>query len=583
MKCKFCGKRIKKGEITCRKCGKQITEDLKTDDLIDAMPELHDEFDNITKMQAKEKRKKEKKENRAKHRTRRIVLALILVITILAGVAGGMFYYKNKDAENEEEQVIATSAVDSVVERLFLTGDFTDVIVKDANSARDVIEDSKDVFSISDVGSEYELKSQIKVGNTTFYRFKQIYCGIDVYGGEMVIMADHMGNVVSLNGVYVPTRNLTTAYKIDEGSASTAITEYVNSLPDYSVVGGINITDVEKAICNTENKAYLAYKANVSGYNSSGKYVAYDMFVDGISGNGICVSITSSFENESAITEEDIENSYIYEMVTASDKFNWNDESMELAEEPLYIKDIISGNASAYVMSVKNSVDNAYNYFDRAFNWKGLAGNGESFKVYINSNEYVEEDLPTEKAMYTNNKLMFFREDLTQGDIDYNTVVHEYAHGVMYNIAGFRGTMELTANSAIAEGLADVFAELAEASITGIAPDWLHGERNFLTPYYMSVPANVEISTVSDCYKYSTVVSHMAYVIGQHMGSLNEQNEFWFKSMCLMTKNTDFSELGSILTVVADNMHDEGKINQEQYSAISSAIKNLDIGTRNIQ
>lgn len=578
MKCKFCGKRIKKGEITCRKCGKQITEDLKTDDLIDAMPQLHDEFDNITKMQAKEKRKKEKKENRAKHRTRRIVVALILVITILAGVAGGMFYYKNRDAENEEEQIVATSAVDSVVERLFLTGDFTDVIVKDVDSARNVIEDSKDVFSISDVGSEYELKSQIKVGNTTFYRFKQIYCGIDVYGGEMVIMADHMGNVVGLNGVYVPTRNLTTAYKIDEGSASTSITEYVNSLPDYSVVGGINITDVEKAICNTENKAYLAYKANVSGYNGSGKYVAYDMFVDGASGNGICVSITSSFENESAITENEIENSYIYEMATASDKFNWNDESMELAEEPLYIKDITLGNASAYVLSVKNAVDNAYNYFDRAFNWKGLAGNGESFKVYINSNEYVEEDLPTEKAMYTNNKLMFFREDLTQGDIDYNTVVHEYAHGVMYNIAGFRGTMELTANSAIAEGLADVFAELAESSITGTAPDWLHGERNFLTPYYMSVPANVEIGTVSDCYKYSTVVSHMAYVIGQHMGSLNEQNEFWFKSMCLMTKNTDFSELGSILTVVADNMHSEGKINQDQYSAISSAIKNLDMG-----
>ena len=58
MKCRFCGKKIKKGENTCSKCGKEVTEGLATDELIDAMPELHDEFDNISKMQAKDKRTK---------------------------------------------------------------------------------------------------------------------------------------------------------------------------------------------------------------------------------------------------------------------------------------------------------------------------------------------------------------------------------------------------------------------------------------------------------------------------------------------------------------------------------------------
>ena len=56
MKCRFCGKRIKKNSNVCSKCGKEVTEGIATDELIDALPELHDEFDNISKMQQKERR-----------------------------------------------------------------------------------------------------------------------------------------------------------------------------------------------------------------------------------------------------------------------------------------------------------------------------------------------------------------------------------------------------------------------------------------------------------------------------------------------------------------------------------------------
>ncbi|MBQ3181435.1 MAG: M36 family metallopeptidase, partial [Clostridia bacterium] len=353
---------------------------------------------------------------------------------------------------------------------------------------------------------------------------------------------------------------------------------------DFAVVEGINITEVEKSICNTNNKAYITYTANVSGYNSSSEYIAYDVFVDGLNGEGVCVSVTSSFENETEVTENDISDSYIYKMATASDKFNWNDDTMELSKEPINIADVTSGNSSAYVASVKNSVDSAYNYFNNAFGYKGIAGNGESFMVYINSNEYVEEDLPTERAMYTNGKLMFFKEDLTQGDIDYNTVMHEYAHGVMHNIVGFSGTMEFSENSAIAEGLADVFAELAEATATGALPDWVHGERILFEPtdgYLTTIPVNIAINSVSDCYSYSTIVSHLASQIYNCAPSVSVQNELWFKTMCFMTKNTDFSELSSILNVVALNMYEEYKLTDLQYQQITECIKMLDTSSQN--
>jgi len=43
-------------------------------------------------------------------------------------------------------------------------------------------------------------------------------------------------------------------------------------MPDeYAVVQGVSVTDVEKAVCNSNGNAYLAYKANVSGFYNNGE------------------------------------------------------------------------------------------------------------------------------------------------------------------------------------------------------------------------------------------------------------------------------------------------------------------------
>lgn len=581
MKCRFCGKRIKKNSSVCSKCGREVTEGITTDDLIDALPELHDEFDNISKIQAKEKRKKEKKQKRSQYGVRRIVIAICVAIVILAGVFASMLYYKNKQVElrkAQEEAIILPSAVEAVVQKMFVGGGFSDMVVVDETSAKEVIKAQKGIFSFVDASQEFALSKQIKSGSNTIYRFQQKYQGVPVYGGEMVIMTDAFGKVLCLNGVYVPTKGLTTLYKITDANASLAISEYVNSLEDFALVSGISISEIEKTVLNTDNKSYLAYRANVSGYNDKATYLAYDVFVDGVNGDGICVSVTSSYENGTDITEGEVEKSYIYEMATASDKFKWNDETNSIAREKILIQDIENGNASAYVTDVKNAVDTAYNYFEDAFSWKGLSGDGKSFMVYINPNEYVEKDLPTEKALYTNDKLMFFREDLTQGGIDYNTVVHEYTHGVLYNLVGFRGTMDYTENSAIAEGLADTFSELAEASANASSPDWLHKERNLSAPiegYLSHIPDSVKIESVEDCYRHSTIVSSLASKLYEALPDLSVQNELWFKAAALMTKSTDFNELESILNTVVLSMHNEQKIDSNAFSTMIEHIKNL--------
>lgn len=588
LKCRFCGKRIKKGSVICTKCGKEMTDNIATDELIDALPELHDEFDNISRMQEKDKLKKEKreakKEKREKNKTKRIILSIVIVLAILGGVFAGILYVKHREEEAkklQEAQIVESSAIDSAVVRVFLTDGISEVVIDDEATAKMVIAEQKEIFSFVDAESEFELERKLSAGNSTIYRFRQKYKGVPVVGGQMILMADGNGKAVALNGSYIPTDGLTTSPLVGEGEASTVITEYVNSLKDFAVVQGTNVTEVKRAVCNVDNKAHLTYTANVSGYNEGSKYVAYDVFVDAVNGEGVCVSVTSSFENEAEVLESEIEESYIYKMASASDRFNWNDESNKIARDRILINDIVQGNAAAYVTGVKNAVDSAYNYFNNAFSYKGLNGTGESFLVYINANEYVEEDLPRERALYTNNQLMFFREDMNDGDVDYNTVVHEYAHGVIYNVAGFRGTMDFSENSAIAEGLADVFAELAEGSVKGTAPDWVHGERNLTTPdegYFIDTANGVYMTDMQDSYNYSTIVSYLASRICGVIPDIALQNELWFKSMCLMTRNTDFHEFNSILNTVIKNIYGEKRITEDAFNSVKDLIKSSETG-----
>ena len=584
MKCRFCGKKIKKDSNICENCGKEVTEGIDTEELIDAMPELHDEFDNISRLQAKDKKKKERKERREKNKSKkgRIILAIMLVLVIVAGVVAGMFYYKNA---NEEPEVVVptTSAIDGEIKTTFKSKTFADTVITDEITAKAAIALAQEALGFADVENEYELYRKTEFAGNTFYRFRQVYQSIPVYGGEIVLMADKAGKLLVYNGAYVTTKGLTAAHTIDKATAGNTIIDFANKMPDdYQIVTGTNMTEVEKVVAHTDGKTYLAYKANISGYNRFDEYNAFDVFVDAVGGKGIGAIATSSFENEEKT--EETEESYIYEVATVNDKFNWNDEKSTIAEEKLPIADIEAGNVSPYVISVKTAMDRAYNFFDKTFGYKGLDGVGSKFKVYINSNEYEEGKIPVNNGLYTNDKLMFFREDLTQGEIDYNSVVHEYAHGLIRHTAGLSGTKELTENAAIAEGLADIFAELAELKLAGTA-DWIHGERNMdalSDGYYMFFQNDSEIKTVKDCYAYSTVVSHFASYMNSYIKNTDVLCEYWFNVLSLMTVHTDFNELNTILYTVADVMYNAGRLDVEGMTAITAGIDILAQG-RNAQ
>lgn len=577
MECRFCGKKIKDGSNVCDACGKEVTEGMKAEELIDALPELHDDFDKISKLQEKEEKKTERKKKRAENKSKsfKILIAIILVVAILAGAVVGALYYKGILGK-EEVVVPTTSAIEAEIKRVSRGLGFTDALITDELSAKAAIAVYQDALGFVNVDNEYEFDKKIVAGANTVYRFRQVYEGILVYGGEAVIAAKSDGTALYYTCAYVETEGLPIVHTIDKATAENAILDYVSKLPDdYVIVEGKNMTQTEKVIKNENGKTYLSYMANVSGYNRHDDYNAYDVFVDAVGGGGIGIVATSSFENEEGTPEP--EESYIYEMATVNHKFNWNDETSTISEDKLLISDITSGNTSPYIASVKNAVDFAFNFFDVQYGIKGLDGNGSSFKVYINSNEYVSDKIPTGNALYTNGKMMFFREDLTQGEIDYNTVVHEYAHGVMQNLVGVKGTKALNENAAIVEGMADIFGELAEID-ANVTADWIHGERNMAEPqngYYLTVPAVINITDLRVCYAYSTVASHMGYVTANYITDINTLNEFWFNAVCFMTQHTDFKEFTNILQCITLSMYEEGKIDDVAKTEIMTAISSI--------
>ena len=581
MKCNFCGKRHKKTEVTCPHCGKEVhTEGLNNSQIMDNMPELHDELSAIGQM-----RKRRERRMRAG-----IITTAVIVLCVGLGV-GAMLFVKNmqgKEIPVDAPAVVPESVAAEPVTKILEEG-FCDVLVTDADSALAAVNSARTAFGIVDTDVDFVYEKEISFGTDTYYRFSQSYRGIKVYGGEMILLADANGTAAVLNGTYIPADGLDTDAKLNSANANNAISTYINKLSeDFCVKDGIRVTEAEPIVCNYKGKSYFAYMAEVSGYNEKGEFVGYDAFVDADLGNGLFTFSKAGYVNgeqetaDSAVDAapqeaEPIDSlTGIYSMYTVSHKFDWNAENRSSALDELPEEAVFSGEASKLVKDIKHAVDGAYNYFSESFGWRGLDGVGSSFRVYLNSNEYVAESLSEDKALYYDDVLMFVQENTTETEFQPNIATHEYAHGVFAHVADLAGTASNTENAAIGEGMADVFAELCE----GDSADWMVGGRNIAQPtgvYLAVLPEEVRVLSAANAYHYGTIVSHMAYTMHQEGIGAKKLGELYFRTLCLLNKNNGFAEFASLLELSAKKMMAEGTLSDVQFTIVKDALRNVNL------
>lgn len=601
MNCKFCGAPMEDGLQQCPACNKlqaeEITEQTHTPttaELIDNMPELHDELDRIGEMR-----------RRAEKRPRRVLLAVLLVALCLVVAGAGMLYFHNKEAQRKAQEAAptASSAVAGQVKTVLLSGEEIPFSVLDAQMARDAITSALGAYGAADENVDFILTSMYTVEDDTYYRFNQMWNNISVYGGSVVVSASKDGQVYGINASIVETAGLENTAALNEGAAGNAISAYISKLPpEYRVVDGISMTDIKKVVCNQDGNTHLAYVKNISGYNEKGEYTALDALVDASSGNGIMVRPTVSFEPETAqdkepaiepatqlVPEETLPDAAVGDipadrqysaaaanmaMFAVSDKFNWNDKTMEGALESLDLAEIENGNASGYLISAKRAVDKAYAYFASRLGHSGFDGENSKFSVLINANEYVKDRLPIEQALCHKDTLVFFQQDMTAGTLADEVAVHEYSHGVLSAVANFDGTMAATENAALAEGLADAFGELAQIYFTGNT-DWVHGERNIPTPaagYLTVLPGQTEIYDMTGCYYYSTVASHAVYQMFANGVPEEALGQLLMRSVYFMTDRAGFAQWRAAMELSAYAMEQNGSLTAAQRQIVTSAF-----------
>lgn len=581
MNCKICGAPLEAGE-QCPVCNKAHTP--TTAELMDNMPALHDELSRIGELRRREAK-----------RPRRIRLALVLVLVCLAVSAAGIFYFHGIDARRKAavETQATPSAIAGQVRQQVILGEDIGISVFDATTARNAITSVHDQLGVTDDATDFLLVSMYVVGDDTYFRFAQTWNNRSVYGGEVVVASSKDGQVHGINAKLVETTGLDTEAALDEGAANNAISAYVNKLPaEFRLVDGIRMTDIKKVVCNVDGHTYLAYVKNLSGYNEKGEYTAFDALVDADSGNGILVRQTASFEHETAtaealVTEQPPEAAPIpalklfsaqnaqMTMSAVSDKFNWNNPEMAGALEPLDLAEIEAGNAPGYLISAKQAVEQAYAYFADRLGHRGLDGENGVFSVLINANEYLEDRLPPERALYHDGVLVFFQEDMTTGTLSPDVAAHEYSHGVLASVTAFDGTEAATENAAVAEGLSDAFGELSELYFTG-STDWVHAERNIGAPdkgFLATLPGDAEIYDIAGCYYYSTVLPHAVH--NMWAGGVPEEalSQLLMRSLYFMTNGADFAQWRTATEVAAHTMEKSGSLTAEQKQAVFAALE----------
>ena len=587
MKCLHCGKETEPNNAICPHCNTPIEKEdapASNDARIDNMPKLHDELSRIGEL----RQKKEHKPHRA--------LWAILICTLCLLVAGaGMLYMLEKEKraqEAAEKERMRPSFVAGRQIKTILTGDEISVLVTDGQTAKDAIWGVKDRLGVTDAATDFALVSLHTVGNDTYYRFRQTWNNLSVYGGELILASSKDGKVIALNSNILETNGLEKDATLDAGAGANAISAYINKLaPEYRIVEGIYMTDTTQVVCNFDGKTHLAYTKNLSGYNEKGKYVGFDAFVDADSGNGIFVRHTVSFENDGQSPKDaaapiPVQNLFSAEksqssFYAVSDKFNWNNPQMAGAREALDKAEIVNGNTAAYIGSVKVAVDKAYSYFADTFSHHGLDGENGAFSVLINANEYLEDNLPKDHALFHNDTLAFFHQDMNAGALTTDHAAHEYSHGVMAHLADFDGTMALSENAAVAEGLADVFGELAEGHFAGTS-DWMQGDRNFASPqgqYLASLTAPADIKTMEDCYHYSTIVSHSVYQMHAAGVSQKALSSLVMRTVLMMTQKSDFAQWKALTALSAGAMKDSGEISAEMYDSILAILTATNISS----
>ena len=510
---------------------------------------------------------------------KKLIILLIIIIACI-GISVFIIYTKNSNEINNN-----SNNIEDYKELKNIEGKYTDLIIKDQETAKKSLETIKDELNI------YSIQNELKDGTedtssdlVNTYKFEQIYNGIEVYNGEIIIYTDKDGKAEGVINKYNKLENeLDTTPKIDNEKIESIIVNRIEGL-------GYKKYSIEKnslIIYPNEKENYiLAHKCEINT-----EYQKIVMIISDVSGE-ILSEDSSIYEaqktKKTVLTQNDIDEYKIsekYELVDNSRNIKCMKFINENTEPELYVwnnlKEANNSDASIAIKTLK-TIQKTYDYYDKVFGWKSLNGDKDlGLKVVTGVKNIDGNNYSNNAAFSPENMLLLGADNLFNEDVE--VLTHEYTHGIFYFTVNL-DTNVTYQNKIINEAYADIMGMCAEAYYNGNTNiDGVINRNNRKIKSskvkFEDIPSSLKEylrikskNRARDEHYYSVVISRAAYIMSEDL-TLEELQKLWYNSIKLLPKDCTAYDCEYAILKIAKSMN----LTEEKQKKIREAFYEVGI------
>lgn len=489
----------------------------------------------------------------------KVVVSILVIILLIVGVIIGIVLF-NKNNQNNQNQAIVDSDETEIIgettdkildlEQNNIEGKYSNIQISDSETAKRSIEDAKDKIGIKSVDEELinsRTNTTGKYMNT--FRFKQIYKGIEVYSGELIVYTDKQGNA---EGIISKYNKIPTDFDINPVSSDEELKEIVLEVINQE---DAKIKESKLIIYYLGNQEYiLAHQFTIESGQGE-----FDVIVNDRTKEVVDYTTQISTMDTLSITQEELD-SFAIDTSTYALKDNdrylevkYQDSENKRLESYMWsINDTIKNANNIEIKKDKvnlklgydtlKTAQNAYDYYKTKFNLNSVKGNEKCWvSIVTGANVIRNADYSNNAFWDLNNMIVFGENNLYNYDVE--TTAHEYMHGILQYKLDTKNEKDF-GRLIIEEAYGDIFGMSAESYYAGTSN--IDGIMNKINRNIKD--ANLTYNDFPKSYKefkkaknkgqdehyYSVIISKAAYLMSKHL-TLNELEELWYNSIELLT------------------------------------------------
>lgn len=490
----------------------------------------------------------------------KVILPIIVILLLISIGIGLFFIYLNNEMDSTDDSKIATEEDNEIVDKVIdleqnnIAGTYSDINIMDIESAKKSIENVKDKIGINSIDEEF----QVTVSNTNgeyinTYKFQQMYKGIEVYSGELIVYTDKHGKPEGIINKY---NKIPADFNVNPVNSDVELQEIVlNTVNNENA----KIKNSKLIIYYLGNQEYiLAYEYTIETNQEESKIIVADE-----SKKIIDNTVDISTVNTLTLTKEELDGFVLdpYNSTT----YNLKDNNRHLK---VNFQNPQSGKLEAYMWSISNihtnsnnvtvsredlnlklgydtltTVQKVYDYYKEKFNLNSVKGNEECWLNIVTGATVSGNSNYSNNAFWDlNNMIVYGADNLYNYDIE--TTAHEYLHGVMQYKLGTKNEKDYQ-RQILEEAYGDILGMCAESHYSNTSN--IDGIMNIINRNIKD--ANLVYSDLPKSYKefikdkkankdehyYSVILSKVAYLMSQKL-TVEELEQLWFNSIDLLTE-----------------------------------------------